>query len=213
VSTTEFKLYKKLTNELKFRYSELEYVEQEIAENLLPFEEYYRSFCKELGVSISDLEEKNRKKVEKLFGNKPVPKDTEQNSERVEVVKDDTVTKKRKSFQSIYRQIAKKIHPDKFSNQQKTLDIIEKEEMFKKATYAYENDKWGMLLEIAEELDIHPTKYTKINQILRDEISDVNKQITDKQKTYSWMFSQAEEEGEKANVIYAFLKDVFDFVI
>jgi len=79
VSTTEFKLYKKLTNELKFRYSELEYVEQEIAENLLPFEEYYRSFCKELGVSISDLEEKNRKKVEKLFGNKPVPKDTEQN--------------------------------------------------------------------------------------------------------------------------------------
>ena len=85
--------------------------------------------------------------------------------------------------------------------------------MFKKATYAYENDKWGMLLDIAEELDIHPTKYTKINQILRDEVSDVNKQIAAKQKTYSWMFSQAEEDGEKANVIYAFLKDVFDFAI
>jgi len=213
VSTTEFKLYKKLTNELKFRYSELEYVEQEIAENMQPFEEFYRSMCKEIGISISDLEEKNRKKVEKLFGNKPVPKNTEKDSDRIETTKDNTGAKKRKSFQSIYRQIAKKIHPDKFSNQQKTIDILEKEEMFKKATYAYENDKWGMLLDISEELDIHPTKYTKINEILRGEISDVNKEISNKQKTYSWMFSQAEGDPEKANVIYAFLKEVFDFAI
>ena len=208
MSITAFKLYKKLINELKFKYSELEYVEQEIADNMQVFEEYYRDFCSKNNISIADLEAKNQKKVNDLIGPKPIPKD---NAEPVKVQISEATLKKRKVFQKIYRSIAKKIHPDKFSNMEKTIDIIEKEETFKKATYAYENDKWGMLLEIAEELDIHPSKYTKINETLRDEISDINKKINDKQKTYSWLMSQAETDRQRDNIIISFLKNLFNY--
>lgn len=208
MSITAFKLYKKLINELKFRYSELDYVEQEIADNMQVFEEYYREFCSKNNISIGDLESKNQKKVDDLFGQKPIPKDT---TEPVRIEVSEETLKKRKVFQRIYRSIAKKIHPDKFSNMKKTVEIAEKEETFKKATYAYENDKWGMLLEIAEELDIHPSKYTKINEILRDEISDINKKINDKQKTYSWLMSQAETDRQRDKIIISFLKNLFNF--
>ena len=67
------------------------------------------------------------------------------------------------------------------------------------------------LLEIAEKLNIHPSKYGKINEILRDEISDVNKTIESKKRTYSWLIFQAETEEQKDKVIISFLKTLFNY--
>jgi len=193
---------------LKYKYSELEYVEEECKEGNVLFEEHYRQFCSENNISISELESKNKEKV-KIFGPKTTPISA---NEAIEKSVSPEESKRKKVFQRIFHGIAKKIHPDKFSSVERTIDIIEKEETFKKATYAFENEKWGLLLEIADALDIHPQKYQKINSLLRDEISDVNKKINGKQKSFGWHMSQAETEDQKDKVVISFLKNLFDYV-
>jgi len=195
---------------LKFKYSELEYVEEECREGNIIFEEYYRLFCAENNISINNLETKNKDKVQKMnFGPKIVSVGDE--NKIIDSSKTPEQLKRKKVFQRIFHGIAKKIHPDKFSGVEKTLEIIEKEETFKKASYAFDNEKWGMLLDIADALDIHPQKYEKINSLLRDEISDVNKDIVNKQKTYGWHMSQADTSDKKDGVIISFLKTLFNY--
>jgi hypothetical protein len=208
MSISTFKLYKKLSNELKFKYSELDYIEEACKEGNIEFEGYYRDFCERENISISNLESKEPEKI-KQFGFAEPP--SEEQSEIKEYTQTAEETRAKKIFQKIFRGIAKKVHPDKFSNMKKTIDIIEKEELFKKATYAFNNEKWGLLLEIAEELDIHPQKYEKINELLRDEISDVNKEIVAKQKSFGWHISQAETSEEKDNIVLSFLKTLFGY--
>ena len=209
MAVSTFKLYKKLSNELKFKYSELDYVDQACVEGNIEFEEHYRNFCAKHNISISELETAQPEKV-KQFSNKPTVTE-QQKKEDVKVELSPQQARKKKIFQRIFRGIAKKIHPDKFSNIEQTPDVIKKQEMFKQASEAFDNEKWGQLLEIAEELDIHPQKYEKVNELLREEISDVNKKIVHLQKTYGWRMSQTESEKDKDNVIISFLKSLFNY--
>ena len=209
MSVSTFKLYKKLSNELRFKYSELDYVDQACVEGNMEFEIYYREFCAKHNISIADLEAQQPEKVEQ-FSNKPVVTE-EQIKEDVKAELSPEQARKKKIFQRIFRGIAKKIHPDKFSNMEQTPDVLKKQEMFKQASEAFDNEKWGQLLEIAEELDIHPQKYEKVNALLREEISDLNKQIVAKQKSFGWHMSEAETEEQKDKVIISFLKTLFGY--
>ena len=209
MSVSTFKLYKKLSNELKFKYSELDYVEEACKEGNFEFERHYRSFCEKHNISISNLESKNKDKV-KQFSNSPIISE-QQKQEEISAGPTEEQTRQKKIFQRIFRGIAKKIHPDKFSNLEKTPEVLSKEEMFKKASEAFDNQKWGQLLEIAEELDIHPQKYEKINELLKEEISDLNKKIAEKQKSYGWFMSEAESEKRKDEVVISFLKQLFGY--
>ena len=209
MSISTFKLYKKLSNELKFKYSELDYVDQACVEGNMEFETHYRDFCDKHNISIADLEAQQPEKVQQ-FSNKPTVTE-EQKKEDVKAELTDEQVRKKKIFQRIFRGIAKKIHPDKFSNMEQTPDVLKKQEMFKQASEALDNEKWGQLLEIAEELDIHPQKYEKVNELLREEISDVNKKIVAKQKSFGWHMAEAETEEEKDKVIISFLKTLFNY--
>ena len=209
MSVSTFKLYKKLSNELRFKYSELDYVDQACVEGNMEFEKHYREFCAKHNISISDLEAEQPEKVQQ-FSNKPTVTE-EQKKEDVKAELSPEQARKKKIFQRIFRGIAKKIHPDKFSNMEQTPDVLKKQEMFKQASEAFDNEKWGQLLEIAEELDIHPQKYEKVNALLREEISDLNKQIVAKQKSFGWHMSEAETEEEKDKVIISFLKTLFNY--
>ena len=209
MSISTFKLYKKLSNELKFKYSELDYVNQACIEGNVEFEEYYRNFCSKHNISIADLEAQQPEKVEQ-FSNKPIVT-KEQKEEDVKAELTEEQVRKKKIFQRIFRGIAKKIHPDKFSNMEQTPDVLKKQEMFKQASEALDNEKWGQLLEIAEELDVHPQKYEKINELLREEVSDLNKKIVAKQKSYGWYMAEAATDNQKDRVIVSFLKAMFGY--
>ena len=209
MSISTFKLYKKLSNELKFKYSELDYVDQACVEGNIEFEKHYREFCAKHNISIADLEAGQPEKV-RQFSDKPTAT-KEQKEEDVKAELSPEQARKKKIFQRIFRGIAKKIHPDKFANMEQTADVLKKQEMFKQASEAFDNEKWGQLLEIAEELDIHPQKYEKVNQLLREEISDLNKQIAAMEKTFGWHMSQSETDEEKDKVIISFLKSLFNY--
>ena len=55
------KKYKKLVKQLLFTYSELEYVEEVLADAHIEFEKYYQQFCDENEVPVEELERRRPK--------------------------------------------------------------------------------------------------------------------------------------------------------
>lgn len=203
------KRYKKLVKELLFTYSELEYVEEVLGDAHAEFESYYQDYCQRKEVPINELNERNSKKLEKVYP-KNKPKTDEEGIVQYEA--DSSTKENHKVFQRMYRIIAKKLHPDKFSNQEETPEIIEKVEAFKQATGAYNKNNWAKFLDICEKHDILPTRYEKVNSIIRDEISKINKQVNNKKLSFSWRLYECEDGEEcKEKVIKDFLYQLFKY--
>ena len=168
------KKYKRLVRELLFAYSELEYVEEVLKDAHLDFESYYQEYCKRNKVPLDELNNKNRDRLNKVY-----PKKESVTNEEgiIQYETPDGNKKDHKVFQRMYRIVAKKLHPDKFSNQEMTPEIEEKTEAFKQATGAYNKRNWAKFLDICEKYDILPTRYEKINSLIREEISSLNEKI------------------------------------
>ena len=108
--------------------------------------------------------------------------------------------------------MAKKLHPDKFSNLELNPEITEKIESFKKATAAYDKKNWASFLDICEKYDILPTRYEKINSLIKDEISEVGKKVNNKKLSFSWRLYECEENSScKDKVIKDFLFQLFKY--
>lgn len=203
------KRYKKLVKELLFAYSELEYVEEALGEAHSEFEIYYQDFCKKNNVPLEELNNKHASKLEKVYQKKEIKTD----AAGIIQYSDEAPSKENhKLFQRMYRMIAKKLHPDKFSNQEQTPEIIAKIEAFKQATAAYNKNNIAKFLDICEKYDILPTRYEKINSLIREEISQIGREVNNKKLSFSWRLYECEEdEGCKNRVIKDFLFQLFKY--
>ena len=203
------KRYKKLVKELLFAYSELEYLNEALTEAHIEFEKYYQQYCKDKNVPIADLNNQNSEKLEEAYPKKEILTDEEG---IIQFEKPKKENPAHKVFQKMYRIVAKKLHPDKFENREKTPEILDKIRAFKQATGAYNKRNWAEFLDICEKYDILPTRYEKISSVIRDEISDTNKQISNKKVAFSWRLYECEEDSEcKDKIIKDFLFQLFKY--
>ena len=206
------KKYKKLVKELLFVYSELEYT-SEAAKNAHPdFEAYYQQYCAYNNVPIKELQEKNEAKLENVFKKKEQKTDEEGIIQLDKPEKtDDPVNK---IFQKMYRIVAKKLHPDKFSNREQTIEVLEKTEHFKQATQAYNDRNWAKFLDICEKYDITPTRYEKVNSVIKKEIDQTNQKIRNTKQQFSWKLYQCEDDRScKDDVIKEFIRQLFGYKV
>jgi len=205
------KKYKKLVKELLFAYSELEYVEEVLKDAHLDFELYYQAFCKDNNVPIDQLNKDNVEKLETVYPKKQIKTDEEG---IVQIEEQKPTKQEHRVFQRMYRIIAKKLHPDKFSNQDQTPEVLEKIEAFKQATGSYNKKNWAKFLDICEKYDILPTRYEKINSLIRDEISEIGKKVNNKKLAFSWRFYECEENDScKNKVMKNFLFQLFKYSV
>ena len=203
------KRYKKLVKELLFAYSELEYVEAALKDAHVEFEIYYQDYCKKNGVPIDKMNKKNAERLEKVYPKKQNKTDEEGIIQYEEPKVD---KENHKVFQRMYRIIAKKLHPDKFSNQEQTAEVQEKIEAFKQATGAYNKNNWAKFLDICEKYDILPTRYEKINSLIQEEISEIGKKVDHKKLSFSWRLYECEDDETcKDKVIKNFLYQLFKY--
>jgi len=203
------KRYKKLVKELLFAYSELEYVDEVLKEAHTDFEIFYQDYCKRNDVPLEKMNKKNAAKLEKIY-----PKVETKTDETgiIQYEQDNTDKENHKVFQRMYRIIAKKLHPDKFANQEQTLEVLEKIEAFKQATGAYNKKNWAKFLDICEKYDILPTRYEKINALIRDAISDIGKEVNNKKLSFSWRLYECEDDVNcKEKIIKDFLYQLFKY--
>jgi len=207
------KKYKKLVKELVFVYTELEYVKEVLSQAHSDFELYYQRYCAENSVPISDLNEKHKDKVKRS-----IPQPKSQEVDEAGLVKPEPPpppppVKIHKVFTKMYRMVTKKIHPDKFSNREMTPEIEEKINMFKAATKSYNAMNWGKFLDVCEKLDIMPTRYDGVSALIRDEISDINKEIVNKKRTFSWRMYDCDDDECKDKVVRDFLYQLFRYKV
>jgi len=190
MSKIQAKRFKKLQKELDYWESELEYIQEILSEWHLKFEEYHREYCNKNNIDLQKLNAENSEKVDRLIPN-PVKK---------EVQFEDATDEKH--FKKIYKQLAKKLHPD----------IGGDEEEFKEVVSALEQKNFKKILDICEKHDIIIEMSEELNNILEKQIEGIKQKINKEKSTYSWnLYSCQGNEKCKENVVKNFLKHLFNY--
>jgi hypothetical protein len=190
MSKIQAKRYKKLQKELDYWQSELEYIQEILEEWHYKFEEYHRQYCFDNKIDLNKLNADNGKKVDRLIS-KPAKKETQFEDKTDE-----------KHFKKIYKQLARKLHPD----------IGGDEEEFKELVSALEEKNFQKILDICDKHDIIIEVSEELNNILEKQIENIKNKINKEKSTYSWsLYSCGSNTKCKDKVIEKFLKHLFNF--
>ena len=161
------------------------------------FEDDYRAYCNKYSIDTKKLNRENSEKVSKIFKEKAV----------VPRVKEKLASQERDHTQ-LYKDIARKIHPDKVSGDDPRYS--EYEEDFKKANNAANFGLWGDLFDIADKYNVDVRDYDTVIESLKIDIQRVKKEIDSEKSTYSWKLFNCDGAHKcRENVIKSFLKQVF----
>ena len=202
----KYKKYRKKVKELLYVRSELEYQETVLKDAHHDFEVYYLRYCAENNIDLSSLKSGKEDRVEQIF--------TQTESKKNELIHkpvEPERKKKTKVFNLIYKDIAKKIHPDKLSIFLPQDELKEKEDMFKSAASALNIGDWGKLLEVADKLGIKPKNFDGLSEEIDLEIEKINKLVSHNETTYSWVWFNCEDEACREQVILNFLQQLFGY--
>ena len=191
--------FMKLLNEFRSLDYELKYVREILREGHLEFELYYRKWCEDNEIDLAALNKKNEKEVKASF--------QKTNSTQIKQMAERKEEASKKDFKSLYKAIARKLHPDTLKNDDPRK--FEYSEAFKKATDAKSNGKWGQLFDVVDKYDIYLGEYDDAIECLRGDIKRVEKEIKQEKASYSWALYEAETEQQKAQVVKNFLRQLF----
>jgi hypothetical protein len=190
--------FKKLLNEYKSLKYELELIREMLKDGHLEFEVFYRQWCAENDVDLAGLQKSNQKRVDVIF-----------EKQEAGLVKPEAETKgKASKHKKVFREIARKIHPDKLESSDPR--YWEFNNAFKKATSAMDNQQWGDLFEVADEFEVFLGDYDEVYSDLEGNIEEVKSLIENEKKSYSYSLLQCEnDEACKEKVVRSFLWQLF----
>lgn len=201
--------YRKLLSELKFKNEELEIMSESMNEIHMEFETYYVDFLARHDMSKKQLEDSKTPEFVEFKKEMEVP--TPETDATGIVVLDQPTDEDKEAkqvFSKLYKQIVKKCHPDRLS--QDDMEYFNKmNTRFKAATWGYNNGKWSIVIKIAEELGIKPSNYKKMNGHLKREVKSVDKKLKHFKNSYGYMLYEAEDESSKDNIIKNFIFSLF----
>ena len=190
--------FKKLLNEYKSNKYELELIREILKDAHLEFEVFYRRWCAENDVDLPDLTEKNQKTVDIIF-----------NQQEEALVATEHVPKKKEAkHKKTFREIARKIHPDKLETSDPR--FWEYTNAFKKVNRAVETEQWGDLFEIADKYEVFLGDYDEVFKDLRINITELKEKIKSESASYSYALYDCEDDEEcKEKVVRNFLWQIF----
>lgn len=181
-------------NQYKALQVELEFVKEVTRDYGPEFEQYHREYCSKNNIDINKLNKEHSSEVAKIFSNNK-PKKTKNSNPSYNV-------------KNIFRDLARKFHPDKIPNDDPLKQ--EYEEIFKSVTSAMEESDWGRLLSIADEHKVELKDYDSLCASLQICIDDINKKIKREKSSYSWALFMCEENDEcREGVVKKFLNHLF----
>tara|TARA_R100001509_G_scaffold118186_1_gene72669 strand:+ start:544 stop:1152 length:609 start_codon:yes stop_codon:yes gene_type:complete len=196
--------FKKLLNEYRSYKFELEFVEDVLNEYHREFEVTYRTYCADNGIDLDKLHNDNKERVNKIFPDHDttVVEQVTENKKKPDVIK----------HKSIYRELARKLHPDSLPEGDERYD--EYKEAFQRATHAHDNSAWGDLFDLVERYDVNLRNYDSICNSLVKDIAKIKKQIEYHKKTFSWSLYECEGTKDcEERVIKNFLMHVFRYTV
>jgi hypothetical protein len=181
---------RKILHEYNFLLLDDEYKKEVISENTAEFLERVQKLKIELGIfdepEIPGEEKEGEEKKEKM------PKKPK--------LDPDSISKNTKSkIKKLYREIAKKTHPDKVTSE----DLIE---LYMKATSAADNYNLFELFIICIELNIEIEVDEDDKEILLKIIEMKKEELRNIEASFIWLYANSKTEEEKNNLIDLFVK-------
>ena len=191
--------FKKLLNEYRSEFYELQYVIEVLRDANQEFEVYYRQYCKDKDIDLEKLNREHAPRVSDVFsGQQGIVKAIEDQKPNAEF-----------DSKKLFRQIARKFHPDTVDEEDPRKS--EYEDAFKRASSAIDEGNWGQLFDIADQYNLDLEDYDEINRSLLLDIDHVRRDIKQKKNTYAWLLVACEEDEDcKERVVRAFLKHLFN---
>ena len=199
----KFKFLKLLSEYRSLKY-ELKYVKEVLGDIHLQFQMFYIAWCAENGVDLEELTKRNQRRIDMSFVMQKSHK-IKQNLmlTTFKEEQEDTVD----GIKPAYKAIARKLHPDLLN--QDDPRFTEYEEDFKRASAANEEGRWGELFDIIDKHNITLKDYKDAIDCLRFDIERVDADLKKEKGTYNWLYSQAETEQERIQIVKGFLKHMY----
>ena len=231
--------WKQCVNELRFVSEECEIVQEIASTAAREFQEYYEDFCRRHEIDLETLNHTHGQKLQELYKEKstegadehsnPDPDgncalvlhsspskeiNREQHPEIEEEPCDYQMTKDdiemHETFAKVFKKLALVLHPDKLSNELSPAEIEEKTQMFTDCTKALDERRYFLLIDLAERFKISfPRNYRQQIRWMKKETARIEQEIKQHQKTYNYIFADADTDEDKDNVIRQFMTQIF----
>ena len=208
MSNTDIIRWKRILNELSFLHEEVELIDSIISEYNSSFQQYYEEFCAKHEIDIDNLNKENYSHINELF-NPPAEEDLLQSSDEEPADLDRTEMKN--IFSKLFKAIAMKLHPDKLSSSLTNEERDDMINMFNKAKEALDEERYFILLDLASKFKIKtPKNYKQQVRWMKKEAETMKTEIDTKKTTYSYEFSECENDEQKDDLVRKFIKHLFN---
>ena len=194
--------YKRLLLELEFLYEDLEYHEDVQDEARREFQRAFLAYCvaQNIKEDVKDIKSSDPDAIS-FHDEDGVNVD--------EDVKQLNKKGKPEQISKLFKQIATKTHPDKFTNANKEVQIVNKQ-VFLQAKEAAEESNYFKLQQIARRMGLDlPDPTPNDLKLMKEEARRIKSKIKGIQKTAAWMWYDLEDEMPRKEL----MKRYFDTVV
>lgn len=220
--------WKRMVNEVRFLHNERDLVVEIIKEAGPQFHEYYLHLAAQNNLDVHELNKKHQQKLEELYRDMSPKKSltSEQDSSDsgslamyegpqiledndYQILKDDTEI--RDSFKKLFKQLALKLHPDKITGAVTIEQGMENLRLFQEAQSALSEQRYFVLLDLAERYNIsQPKNYKQQVRWMKKESERLTNKIKKHKDSYNYIFSECNSDEEKDMLIKRFIAHLFD---
>jgi len=220
--------WKRTLNELRFKHSELEFIQDINESHAQEFQMFLEEYCDRKKVDLADLN-KNLLAAQALKIQEAPPKsdrislpESEINEDGALVVhhqtpepveKDEVLIKDGReladAFTKLFKQIALYLHPDRLQNLSDE-EKAERLELFKEAQVALKEERYYFILDLSERFGVRtPKNYKQQTRWMKMKIVDLDTHIEQEKVTYNYKFAECETDEERERLIKNFIYQVF----
>ncbi len=220
--------WKRTLNELRFKHSELEFIQDINESHAQEFQMFLENFCREKEVDLENLN-KNLLAAQALKIKEHTPPseqislpDSEIDEDGALVIHhqtpdpvhhDEVLIKDGRelsdAFSKLFKQIALYLHPDRLqglSDEEKQ----ERLELFKEAQQALKDERYYFLLDLSERFGVRtPKNYKQQTRWMKTKIVDIDSSIEQEKATYNYKFAECETDEDKQKLVKNFIFQVF----
>ena len=221
--------WKQIINQLRYLYEEYDVVQTISRECAVEFQLYYEEYCARNNIDINKLTQQNAQRVADLFD---TPADeTDEDSEPVDipygslVIRDKTLPDIEQdmkgqmsqeeraihdSFRKVFLKLALLLHPDKIDPSLSPEAKKNAAAKFQKIKTAFEEKRYFILLDYAEQYNIAvPKNYKQQIKWMKREVFQIQEQVDKEKVTYNYAFAECDSDENRDLLIEKFLRQVF----
>ena len=131
--------------------------------------------------------------------------------EAAEIHEEDSI---HKAFYKVFKQLAKKLHPDRQPREMPPAAKEENMKLFKKARDALDDQRYFVLLDLAEQYNIElPTNYKEQSKWMSKEMKKVQNQIHDQRQTANYIFSECDTDTDRDELVKMVLREHYNYYV